>query len=151
MSGRGISTPFAHREFNPVKGPSPREILQRIPRTAPLGQRIEALLLLFAHRALRILFEMPLSGGHPQQGIRLPRRVLDVGLPQRIADGEIGLLHYHRSSSPSLGRTALTEAIATSIILSSGSAVVSRCSQSPGAEMIRVSRLSCRPANLMTS
>ena len=49
---------------------------------------------------------------------------------------------YHLSSDLSSGMHGFRAAIAISIMLSSGSFVVSRCMASPGAESIRVKRLS---------
>ena len=49
---------------------------------------------------------------------------------------------HHWSSCPSSGSTSFKEASATSSWPSSGSQVVSRCSQSPGADMMRVKMLS---------
>ena len=55
-------------------------------------------------------------------------------------------------TAPSNGNAqALKAEIATSIILSSGSFVVSLCIQSPGAAQIRTNKLSCFPAYLINS
>ena len=129
----------------------PGQILQRIPLAAAAQQRLKALRLLFFQRRGGLLLQVAPAGDEPQQFVRLKGGVLDARLPQRIAGGPVSLRRYQRSSSPSLGSTACTEAMATSIIESSGSAVVSRCSQRPGAEMTRVTGLSWRPANLISS
>ena len=57
----------------------------------------------------------------------------------------------HTASSRFSGSTAFIEAIATSIMLSSGSFVVSRWTCRPGQETMRVKRLSYRPASRISS
>ena len=57
----------------------------------------------------------------------------------------------HQASLPSVGITRFMASMAHSIMLSSGSRVVTCWSHLPGAEMTRVSRLSVRPAHLMSS
>ena len=57
-------------------------------------------------------------------------RVRAARLPQRLFPAA-----YHRPSSAFSGSTGVTAAMATSIMESSGSKVVSRCSHSPGVAM----------------
>ena len=64
---------------------------------------------------------------------------------------ELGVCLYHRSAPSSSGRTALTAAMATSIMESSGSLVVKFWNHMPGAVMIRVKALSCLPAQRLIS
>ena len=64
--------------------------------------------------------------------------LLQAAQPKRIA-GTDGA--YHRSLPSIEGSTGSSEAMATSIISSSGSWVVIRCSHIPGAEIMRVQRL----------
>ena len=61
------------------------------------------------------------------------------------------VLNLNNGDAVFSGITIFSASMATRIISSSGSFVVSRCSAFPGAEMILVSRLSCRPANLISS
>ena len=70
-------------------------------------------------------------------------------LPQRRA-GQDAFVH-HLPSSGSSGSTGVTAAMATSIMLSSGSNTVRCCTQIPGCRMMRVARLSDRPHHFSSS
>ena len=79
------------------------------------------------------------------------RRLLAAQCYKLPAPGKKLSSAYHLSSSLSLGIQGVIAAIAISIILSSGSRVVMRCIASPGAESMRVNRLSLLPARRMHS
>ena len=70
---------------------------------------------------------------------------LGQGLPGALPGG------HHRPSSGVSGRTGVTARMATSIMLSSGSKTVSRCTHSPGCRTMWLSRLSDRPHHLRAS
>ena len=73
-------------------------------------------------------------------------RVGTACLPQRVFPAA-----YHRPSSAFSGSTGVTAAMATSIMESSGSKVVSRCSHSPGVAMALASAPWERPDHLRIS
>ena len=68
--------------------------------------------------------------------------VLQQHKPAARIQIKFGILLYQRSSPSLSGRTAVTAAIPTSIILSSGSLVVKFCIHIPGAVKILVNQLS---------
>ena len=131
----------AHRQLKVQEGPAAQNVLQGLPGGAAGGEFLQ-----------------------PGQGGLVQRRVLPApALPclrldqRRRVEG--GVLHarglqppaglvkslprpHHLASSGWSGRTGVTAAMATSIMESSGSKVVSRWSHRPGALMMRVKRLS---------
>ncbi len=153
----GDEHPLPHPEGVAVKRPAAQQVLQRFPLGAAgkegphppdrgRGQLVTQVQGQLAPGKARPVAEelgrVELGGLHPplpQQGLPLPPEGAD----------RAGL--YHRSSSPFWGMTASMAATATSIIESSGSLTVRRCSQRPGAERTLVRRLSCPPAYLMIS
>ena len=94
---------------------------------------------------------------------RQPEQLPRVKIRVRAACGGQTLLHlphrcagehcfaYHLPSSGFSGSTGVMAAMATSIILSSGSKTVRCCTQMPGCRMMRVAMLSDRPHHLSSS
>ena len=86
---------------------------------------------------------------------RIKGRAFNPGLHQLAPARAVCLFQRHllppTISSPFSGMTSFMAAMATSIIESSGSCVVIRCIQSPGAAMIRVAQLSYRPQMRISS
>ena len=131
--GTGNQHPGAHLQLHVQKGPAPRQVLQR-PALAPLLAQLRQL------GGLGIVQRTGQSGvgpiqSQPHQLHRLKRQVggVDARLSQRLfhqlhtaAAGQPGKIHHHRLSSQFSGSTGFTAAMATSIMLSSGSLVVSR-------------------------
>ena len=136
------------------KTPDPAQVLQRFP-------------LLTARAEVFQLFRF-LRGQHPvgKAGIPPGRRTEQlpcIVIRIRTACGGKPRFHgphrfprrqtctYHLPSSGSSGSTGVTAAMATSIMLSSGSNTVRCCTQMPGCRMMRVAMLSDRPHHLSSS
>ena len=94
---------------------------------------------------------------------RQPEQLPRVKIRVRAACGGQPLLHlphrcagehcfaYHLPSSGFSGSTGVMAAMATSIMLSSGSKTVRCCTQMPGCRIMRVAMLSDRPHHLSSS
>ena len=144
----------ADGQFKVEERPAPAEVLQRL-AVCPPGRQ------LFQPGGL---FRRQRGKGQPDvhaedQPQQLCRVEIGVGaarsgqplfhLPQCVA-GQ-GAFRYHLPSSGFSGRTGVTAAMATSIMLSSGSKTVRCCTQMPGWRMIRVAMLSDRPHHFSSS
>ena len=154
----------------PVKLPLADEIGQRLAGDAALQQGLNLLFIFVGGVQAQVAHEflLRLADGIGHQQPRLERVSLHAGVFQRRARGQIqvviGLWHLSifLSSSPLLtdyqaslpfcsGMTSSSARMAHSIMLSSGSLVVRRCSHLPGADRMREQRLSCRPTQRLIS
>ena len=146
--GPGDQHARPHLQRQVQKVPFAAQILQREPRTPFFTQCVQ--LLLFKSRQRRAAGQPCVPPGGKHVKLRgLERRVRDACGLQPVPHRSQG--RYHFPSSGFSGRTGSTAAMAHSIMPSSGSLVVMRCSQSPGADTARVSGLSYRPQSLMIS
>ena len=136
------------------KAPDPAQVLQRFPL---LTARAEGFQLFRFLRGQHPVGKAGIPPGcHAEQlpciviGIRTPcSGKPGFHGPHRFARGQTS--NYHLPSSGSSGSTGVTAAMATSIMLSSGSNTVRCCTQMPGWRMIRVAMLSDRPHHLSSS
>ena len=136
------------------KAPDPAQVLQRFPL---LTARAEGFQLFRFLRGQHPVGKAGIPPGcHAEQlpciviGIRTPcSGKPGFHGPHRFARGQTS--NYHLPSSGSSGSTGVTAAMATSIMLSSGSNTVRCCTQMPGWRMMRVAMLSERPHHLSSS
>ena len=150
----GAQHPGTYCQIKVQKAPDAAQILQRLPLFPTETQRFQRLRLTCRQRLVGQPHIPP--GGKPEQ---LPGIVICI----RTAGGGKAGLHlfhrrpgqhpflYHLPSSGFSGSTGVTAAIATSIMLSSGSNTVRCCTQMPGWRMMRVARLSDRPHHFSSS
>ena len=152
--GTGAEHTGPHRQLKVEERPAAAEVLQRLTVGTAGGQGFQ----------LRRLCGGQRSRGQPgvcahRQPEEFSRVKIGIGaarlgepglhLPQRRA-GQDAFVH-HLPSSGSSGSTGVTAAMATSIMLSSGSNTVRCCTQMPGCRMMRVARLSDRPHHFSSS
>ena len=152
--GPGAEHAGADSQLKVKEGPAAAKVLQRLPGRTAGRQGFQPLCLLCTQRSIG-------KAGIPArcQPEELGRVKICVG----AACGAQACLHlpdccpgqhpcgYHLPSSGSSGRTGVTAAMATSIMLSSGSNTVRCCTQMPGCRMMRVAMLSDRPHHLSSS
>ena len=155
------------RDRQAVKFPLADQVGQRLTGDAPLQQRPDLLFVFIGGVQAQVAHELllRLADGICHQQPRLERVGLHTGALERRARGQIqivvGLWHLSISSpfvddyQVSLpfcsGMTSSSARMAHSIMLSSGSLVVRRCSHLPGADRMREQRLSCRPTQRLIS
>ena len=151
----GGENAFPHGQLHVHKGPASQNVLQG-PVCCPLCGH-------FQKTAGFLLPCFPVSVEQQPLPVQPPHRLCQTGgvkfravtsgffqpagfLPVQLSDG-----HRTIRSSPFSGMTFSMAAMATSIMPSSGSLVVMRCTHRPGAAMIRVSRLSFFPQRRISS
>ena len=152
--GAGAEHPRPYSQLKVEEGPAAAEVLQRLPSCAAEGQRLQSGRFVGVQRA--VCEPGVPACGQPEQ---LPGVEVRVGTACRrqtlfhFPDGGPGQhpFAHHVPSSGFSGKTGVTAAMATSIMLSSGSKTVSRCTQRPGWRMMRVARLSERPHHFSSS
>ena len=154
VSARGQSTPGPTASSKSRKGQLP----QRYCKGSRAARRRVSASSLAASSASsgRSVSRASPACGQPEQ---LPGVEVRVGTACRrqtlfhFPDGGPGQhpFAHHVPSSGFSGKTGVTAAMATSIMLSSGSKTVSRCTQRPGWRMMRVARLSERPHHFSSS
>ena len=154
----GISTGTEHArphgQFKVEERPAAAEVLQRLPGRTANGQFFE----LFRFGGVQWTVRKA-----DVPACRQPEQLPGVEICVRTARRRQPRFHFfdrcpgqhrfahHLPSSGSSGSTGVTAAMATSIMLSSGSKTVSRCTQRPGWRMMRVAMLSERPHHLSSS
>ena len=144
---------LAHRKRKIHKLPFAQQVLERFARGTAADQRLEPIQTGAAVLAAAQNERLPIQSEYVlEQPDRVERSRIDPRLFQLLASTAVYLLKRHFTmSSPFSGMTAFIASIATSIMLSSGSLVVMCCIHMPGAEMIRVARLSYRPQMRISS
>lgn len=139
----GNQHPRPHLQIKIQKAPAAQQVLQGVAFRPALGQLGQLLLLL---RVQGIHRPAPLASCHKfHQAGGIKGGMLHTSLLQKCTNLVQCLArngrNHHKLSSGRWGSTGVMAAMATSIMESSGSKVVSRWSHNPGALMMRVHRL----------
>ena len=133
--GAGAEHPRPHDQFKVQKAPVTAQVLQRLPRLPAQAEGLQPGSLRFGQGRVR---QPDIPPGHQPEKfcgvvIRIRasgRRQTGFQLPHRVPRGHT--CRYHLPSSGFSGSTGVTAAMATSIMLSSGSNTVRCCTQMPG-------------------
>ena len=144
----------AHRQLKIQERPTAAKVLQRLPGRPPGRQGFQLCGLFRGQGPVRQPGVLPCHQPEQLPGVKIRiRAACDGQASFHLPQGLPGLHSrvYHLPSSGFSGRTGVTAAMATSIMLSSGSNTVRCCTQIPGCRMIRVAMLSERPHHLSSS